>query len=342
MTSDRLYATLNTKFPTAKLKFIAVAIAARTNEEGKCYPSYSRISQDTGYSRGSALIGVKYLETIEFLKKEKGGGTRTNTYTLRKAVREEGKQWHFEGWGFEVPQSEVPTKAPVVSPEHRFSGSTGIVEVPPSIPTIPGGTPGVPGVVSPRYGVVSQEYPNDSGNDSSNDSLDGSATAQATESQSPPEAESSLQVKEPDPSPGNCPGKSSSSKYLWNKWKGQGSLEGFPEIEIRYAILYLLRYKTRNNWYIQNLTDFGFIRRNIKKMMDDTPPGWRPSDAPASGTSATPTPDSAPLWDRMEMGRQAVSNLEIAKAYFKQHQTEYEHNPAWGEWKKDFEWRKIL
>jgi hypothetical protein len=190
-----------------------------------------------------------------------------------------------------------------------------------------GGEPGAPECVS---------------NDSSNDSLNGSATTQATESQSPPEAESSLQIKGPDPSD-KFPGKSSSSKYLWNKWKGQGSLEGFPEKEICYAILYLLRHKPRNDWYIENLTDFGFIRRNIKKMMDDTPPGWRPSDACASGTgSAITTPDPTPLWDRMEMARQAVSNLGIAQAYFKQHQTEYEQHPKWADWKSDFEWRTIL
>ena len=339
MTSDRLYATLNTKFPSAKLKFIAVAIAARANEEGKCYPGYKRIASNTHYKKRSAIQAVNWLEEVGFLEKEVGGGSRTNTYTLRRAIKGEGEQWHFEGWGFEVPVNPMHQCPPCTgeggSPVNPIHHPVHGIH-PPSEPDAP--VP-VKGIHPPVHGL----HPNDSGNDSSNDSLNGSATTQATESQSPPQTQSSEQVKEPEKPPDDFPGKKSDSKYLWNKWKGQGDMEGFAEIEIRYAILYLLRYKPRNDWYVTNLTDFGFIRRNIKKMMDDTPPGWRPSDAQASGTgAAATTPDPKPLWDRMEMARQAVSNLGVAQAYFKQHQTEYEHNPNWGEWKKDFEWRKIL
>jgi hypothetical protein len=134
MSSEFLYAALNTKFPTPKLKLIAVMLMSRVNTEAKCWPGYGTIAKDTGYSRRSVIVGVSYLERVGILTKVRGEYGKSNTYIPRKAVREVGGRWHFEGMGYEVPGIQVTP----VNPIHQCNPDTSEAGTPGSEATSPG------------------------------------------------------------------------------------------------------------------------------------------------------------------------------------------------------------
>jgi len=125
-------------------------------------------------------------------------------------------------------------------------------------------------------------------------------------------------------------------KPLWDAWKGQGGLGEFTESQICLSILYLLCYRPKNEWYKKNLTDFGFIERCYKKMMQDTPPGWERPENPTTPNAPAEPQNSEPLWDRYKMVTMIQTRIDEAVPYLEKHRTDYQAHPGWLE---EFDWR---
>ena len=78
------------KLPTRQ-KFVLLMLATyASNDEGKCYPSLNRLSEDTGMSRHTVIAAIKALEgagALRVIRREQGGVNLPNIYQLNLAWR---------------------------------------------------------------------------------------------------------------------------------------------------------------------------------------------------------------------------------------------------------------
>lgn len=66
--------------PLAQVLFLW--LCARADERGICFPSASRLSQDTGIGRSTIFSKIKILEERGFIRKMSGNSMQSNTYEL--------------------------------------------------------------------------------------------------------------------------------------------------------------------------------------------------------------------------------------------------------------------